>query len=536
MRKPFLPKSTRAAALVALLLVAPVPLWLHGCTDLDESPTSSITPENFYRSEPEVLGGLASVYASLRGTLDAWWNVTQVSSDETIVPTRGQDWYDNGRWLELDRQLWGANSVSGLEDVNGAWNNLFTGIARANVVLAALENVNVTDKATVQAELRTLRAFFYYLLMDMFGGVPIVTTTEIAQRPRNTRKEVFDFIETELTEVRAALPDRWPAEGWGRMTRGATDAILASMYLNAGVFTRDDGISVTAYNSCQGVPVTGGNACEAAITAADRILNSGTYALATDWRSNFTASNHSSRENILVIRHLAQDGLGLNFVMRALHYNQFNPAPWNGFSTIADVYNSFDQDDRRRQIFLVGPQVNVETGQPVTDRQGNNLVFVPDIPDPTQATEAQGVRILKFPADPAHVAQHNANDFTHFRLAEIYLIKAEALNELGRLADAVLLVNTLRARAFDPPKPLNAASFNQASFRDQILKERLFELANEGKRRQDLIRHARFTQAWGPTLANGSLWKQPREPFRVLMPIPQSQLDTNPQLTQNPGY
>jgi len=519
MRKPLPSKKLSTASLCALLL-APVALTsVQGCTDLSEEPTSAITPDNFYRTQDEVLGGVASVYAGLRPTLWEYYNLSQVTTDENIVPTRGQDWFDNGRWLEMHRQTWTPNSPVALEDMNGAYNNLFAGVARANVVLNAMESVTVPGQDTIQAELRMLRAFYYYMLMDMFGGVPIVTTTEIAERPRETRDSVFRFIEAELTEAREALPDRRPPEEYGRVTKGAADAILASMYLNAQVFTGE----VTA-SGLQPGPAR----WEDAIAAADRVLNSGVYSLAANWRSNFDPNNESSPENIFVIRHVAQDGLGLNFVMRATHYNQLDPAPWNGFATLAETYNAFDAADRRREIFLVGPQVNLITGEPINDRAGNRLVYTVDIKDPTQATEGEGARIVKFAPDPARVGGDNGNDYPYFRLAEMYLIKAEALNELGRTSEAVALVNTLRARVFTPPQPLAPGAFNQASFREQILKERLFELTAEAKRRQDLIRFGRFTQPWS--------FKEQREPYRILMPIPQTQLQTNPLLTQNPGY
>lgn len=489
------------------------------CTDLTEAPTSSIAPENFYKNEEEIIGGLASVYAGLRQTTEAYYNLTEVSSDEYIVPTRGTDWYDNGRWLEIDRQLWGANTPAGTEDINSAWNNLFIGVARANVALAATDKVSFASKNVVQAELRTLRAFYYFLLQDFFGGLPIVTDTDIKPRARNTRAEVFAFIEKELNETRAILPDRWPAEMNGRLTKGAADAILASLYLNAQVF----GGTVTAAGLQPGPAKW-----TEADAAATRIINSGVYSLASNWRSNFTRDNYLSPEIIMQVKYLNESGLGLNFLMRALHYTQFTPSPWNGFATIAEVYNSFDAADQRRQIFLAGPQVNLETGQPVLDRTGNPLVFTPEIRDVTNATEGEGVRIVKWPVDPAHVNQDNGNDFAHFRLAEIYLIKAEALNELGQTAAAVGLVNLVRARVFEPDQPLNPG-MSQAAFRTAILNERLFELTSEAKRRQDLIRHGQYTQR--PWFNKGQ-----REPYRILMPIPQQQIDTNPLLTQNAGY
>src|ERR1044071_3214452 len=481
MRRLTVTTSLRAGRLGALLLI-PALAALPGCVNLDETPTSSITPENFYRNEVELLGGLAGVYAQLRNTLWGYYNLSEITTDEMVVPMRGQDWYDNGRWLEIHRQGWAAGSPAGLEDVNGVWVDAFTGIARANLVLSALSNVTVADKAVVEAELRTLRAFYYYQLIDMFGGVPIVTETEIKPRARDTRAAVFSFIETELKEASAALPTQWPATDQGRFTKGSADAILASLYLNAGVFTKDAGVNATAYNSCKDVQIGGVTACQAAIDAADRILNSGVYSLATDWRSSFRASNHSSTENILVVHHLNRTGLGLNFVMRALHYNQFNPSPWNGFSTLAETYPAFDSTDQRRQIFLAGPQVNVETNLPVNDRTGARLIFTPTIADVTHATEGEGVRIMKWPPDPSHSSENNGNDFAYFRLGEIYLIKAEAQFEAGNTAAALALLNQVRARVFSPAKPLLVVD------RDAILRERLFELTAEAKRRQDLIR------------------------------------------------
>jgi hypothetical protein len=184
-------KSLRAVKLLALFVVAPVLGLLPACTDLDESPLSSITPEQFYKNADEVQGGLASVYSQLRfahqggGFGDPGYvALSEVSTDEMIIPTRGGDWNDNGRWVELHTQAWTANSPAGLTFINDSWVTLYRGIARANVVLGALDNVIVPNEAVIAAELRTLRALFYYQLMDLFGGVPVVTTTEIMQRAK----------------------------------------------------------------------------------------------------------------------------------------------------------------------------------------------------------------------------------------------------------------------------------------------------------------------------------------------------------------
>jgi starch-binding outer membrane protein, SusD/RagB family len=248
-----------------------------------------------------------------------------------------------------------------------------------------------------------------------------------------------------------------------------------------------------------------------------------------NWFANFSHDNSGVPEHIFVVAHLPEDGLGLNFIHRAMHYNQFTPAPWNGFSTLAETFFAFDEDDQRRGIFMEGRQFNLETGEPVSNRQGEPLIFTPDINDITNAGEGEGVRIMKFTPDPNHVGPNNGNDYPFFRLAEMYLIKAEALSELGQTGPAVEQLNVLRERVFEPRKPLSAGAFNQASLRDQILDERLFELTYEAKRRQDLIRHGKFTQAWS--------FKNESQPFRILFPVPQTQLDANPNLQpQNPGY
>jgi hypothetical protein len=178
-------------------------------------------------------------------------------------------------------------------------------------------------------------------------------------------------------------------------------------------------------------------------------------------------------------------------------------------------------------IFLAGPQVNLATGQPAVDRQNNPLVFDPNIPDVTAAAEGAGVRIDKWPLDPNHVNRNNGNDYAWFRLGEMYLIRAEAANELGNLAQATADINLLRARVFSPPKPIAPAT--QAAMRTAILNERLYEMTAEGKRRQDLIRMNKFTQ--GTWYAKTAF-----DPWKILFPIPQTQIETNPLLKQNPGY
>src|SRR6059058_870239 len=382
MKRFFVKASIGAAGLVALL----VPL--HGCTDLGESPPSLITPRNFYSSESEAVAALAGIYAQLRSTAPEGtiYDANEISTDEEVVPIRGQDWNDGGQWIDLHNMTWTPTSQATLNFFNGAWNNPYAGIARANLFLVAVKNTTFSNKEAYVAEVRALRAFYYYILMDFFGGVPIVTDTGLVKHARSTRREVFDFIEKELIAARdSGLPATRDAGDNGRFTKSGADAILANMYLNAGVFTKDSagvgGISATTYNSCAGIPVSGNpDACQAALAAANRILNSGYYRLADSFPQNFRADNYQSPENIFVVKFIAADGLGLDYAMAILHYNQYAPlTPWNGFAVQAQTYSAFDSTgtppDKRRNVILVGQQRDVLTGALVNDRSGSPLIF-----------------------------------------------------------------------------------------------------------------------------------------------------------------
>src|SRR5438445_11161627 len=143
---------TKATRRFALLLLGPALLLVLGCTNLDENPPSAITPNNFYRNQGEVFSSLAGIYAQLRGTLDDYYNVSEISTDEMIVPTRGSDWYDGGRRLELHHQTWTPVSPLGNGFGNGICVTAFTGITRANALLAVLPTLTSTRRDTVAAE------------------------------------------------------------------------------------------------------------------------------------------------------------------------------------------------------------------------------------------------------------------------------------------------------------------------------------------------------------------------------------------------
>jgi len=534
------------------LLFAPVFFVGETCTKLTEVPHDALTTATAFHTDAEVLAGVAGVYAQLRAVEWVGYIILQdLTTDVAIVPTRGSDWYDNGQWLDLHRQTWTSNSSGTLAFIDGAWNDLFSGVAKANLMIDVVTKAGGANANQTVAELRTLRAWYYYMLQDMFGGVPLVTTTELKQYPRSTRKEIFSFIEKELTESAALLPASWPAASYGRVTKGTANAILASLELNAGVFNKDCGpadcsaaVSATSYNSCS-VTVGGGKTgCQAALDAANAVINSGTYTLNSNWFKNFSVDNKSSPENIFVVVHTnGTQAIGGNWPMRTLHYNQLNTgdgAPWNGFATTAEAYSAFTAtgSDDRRGMWLQGQATSFETGQPVNDRTGKPLVFTATIPDADKADEAQGVRFNKFPPqpDPPH-GSAQPNDFTFFRLAEMYLIKAEAENELGQTAAALTDLNLIHQK-HDPSAVVAAGG---QALRDAILKERLLELSAEGKRRTDMIRHGKFL-SWTESSVHGVCGASPstscpaRAAYRVVFPISVNSIGSNPLLTQNKGY
>ena len=525
-----------AGRMTLRFVLAPMLLLVgQNCTQLTEVPHDALTPETAFKNDAEILAGVAGVYAGLRAVEWVGYITLQdLTTDAAIVPTRGNDWYDNGQWLDLHRQTWTANSAGTLAFLDGAWNDLFGGVAKSNLMIDVIEKSGLAQarKDSTLAELRTMRAWYYYMLQDMFGGVPLVVTTELKQYPRVPRDSVFRFLEKELLDARGKLPDKWDAANYGRLTKGAANAILASLYLNAGIFAKNTGWSATSYNSCRGVTVTGGDACAAAVAAADAVINSGMYSLSTNWFDNFGLDNKSSKENIFVIVHTKEGtaGIGGSWPMRTLHYNQLNTgwgSPWNGFATLAETYNAFGANDNRRGMWLAGQAKSFETGQNVNDRAGSPLIFTTTIRDVDAATEGEGVRFNKFPPLPsAATGQSHPNDFTFFRLAEMHLIKAEALLEQGNTGGAQTELNRIH-NLHDPGNPVIVS-------RDAILKERLLELSAEGKRRSDMIRHGKFL-SWTEASLHGHVNKS-SEAFRLLFPISSKQLGSNPLLVQNPGY
>lgn len=485
----------------------------QSCMNLDSEVYDQASGDNFPSTPAELNAVIGSAYATLRGYNGSVFEIQEVTSDEIVVPTRGPDWFDEGAWQNLARHSWTPLNPG---QSNGAWSFCYSGIANVNLNLVNLKDATTPGKETTIAELRAIRAFYYYLLADLFGNVPLITEDSPAGSPeQNTRAQIFTFVESELKAVIPNLTNAVSGATYGKFTRGAANALLAKLYLNAGVYT--------------GTPRWAD-----ALAATDAVINSGLYSLVPNFFDNFAVQNDRNGSNKEVIMSIPYDKVlagGMNFQMRILHYAQqgvfqLPSSPWNGFCSYADFYNSFANGDARKAMWLVGPQQGVDGKtiiyQDAVDGQTRELNYTPQINALERALQNQGVRPAKFQIQVNNNVNDQDNDFPLFRYSDVLLMKAEALLRLGRAGEALPLVNQVRTRASLPA--LTAAQLTL----DELLAERGRELVFEGWRRSDQIRFGAFNKPWQFKPQSAATYN--------LMPIPAQQLSANSKLKQNPGY
>lgn len=490
------------------------------CKDLDEEIVGDFTDKaaienpgvgiknNVNKAGPN--DGLSGAFARLlNGTANhgSYFSVQEISSDEAVITQKGGDWFDGGIWLTMKQHQF-SSTVGGIND---AWVDTYRGISTCNDLL---KDATITSAGS-KAQLRMLRAYFYWRLLDVFGRVKIITD---ADAPQVDRGVVFDFVESELL---AALPDLPPGRAeYGRASKGSANALLARLYLNASVY--------------KGVEMN-----QKAIDAADAVINSGVYSLSAKYADVFSPSNVENPEHILVATFDEATGEGMNFGQMTLHYPsqltyRLAQQPWNGYSTLEEFYNSYDAADvRKANNFIVGPQVDLK-GNPILDlafdkgdEDGPAINYTPKINQlfPNGSRQA-GARLGKFSFKIGQNPNMD-NDFPVLRYAEVLMNKAEALARKNGFGDAtaLALVNQIRTRAGVPA----FTSMTEGS----LLAERGREFFQEALRRTDLIRFGAWGNAWTFKSANA-------DPNLRLMPIPKQQIDatapSNFKLTQNPGY
>lgn len=489
---------------------------LSGCSKLDEKLGSQISTGSGSSGGPTPAVILAGTYDAMRGPYQdqsRMWAAQQHTTDETIGPTRAGDWDDNGVWRVLHSHQWDPN--------HGFLADTYRDLGR--VVFSATDLLRFSPSAQQAAEGRMLRAMAMFSLVDGWDQVPYRENTANTEEVPKVRKgtEALDYIISELEAIIPTLPTA-PAN---RANRDAAKVLLMKCYLNRGVIAN------------RAAPTFSSADMNKVITLANEVRVN--YTLTPSYFDNFAPTNNSlSTENIWTGENIGGSSSG-NVRSRwfcTLHYNQ-NPSGWNGFTTLSDFYNKFDAADTRRGQaypgmtnvsgvrvgFLRGQQFN-QSGTPLTDRTGAPLAFTDQVKltETGANLEVTGIRVIKYPIDYTGGDNSN-NDYVYFRLADVLLMKAEAILRGGTdpsAQTALQLVNQVRARSGAPA----LGSVNL----DQLIDERGRELYWEGWRRQDLIRFGKFLNAWQEKAAS--------DPKRLLFPIPSRSLAANPNLTQNPGY
>ena len=503
--------------------------------DLNLKPTNDITSDVAYSTPDGYKQVLAKIYGSFAttggggsgtsdlGGIDAgasdfirlYWNAQELTSDEGICV-----WNDPGVY-DLNYQTYTSDNVI----LRGLYTRSLYQITVINEFLRestpeklASRNITGTDATNIAAyrsEARFLRAYQYWVLMDLFGNPPFITeANEIGKvAPQQIKRaDLFKYVESELLAIESELKI---TNVYGRVTRGADQMLLSRVYLNASVYTG------TAKNT------------EAATYAA-KVIEGG-YSLNPVYKNLFLADNDQNNpEVILSINYdgtFTQNFGGTTFLTNASISGDMDPASfgipsggWGGIRTrstlpaVFGITGAFTSNPDSRAMFY-------------GDKAANDNV----------AVFTDGLRAIKFRnVNKANVTAPSNNgtfcsiDFPLFRLPEAYLNYAEAVlrGGSGSLSQAVTYVNLLRRRAYgDDSGNVTALTL------DNVLAERAKEFFWEGYRRTDLVRFGKFTDGsylW--PYKGGVKAGRGTDAARSIFPLPSADLIANPNLTQNPGY
>ncbi len=499
-------------------------MGMVACTDLEETVLDEQLGTDLVNNPENIDALINPPYGSLRRTIEwyDYWGLQEVTSDEVIIPTRGTDWYDNGDWQQLHLHTWTADHGR----MKNVWEALSQGVSRANTAIYYIGQFdqNATTELFIN-EARFLRAYFMYLINDLYGQVPFREADELdfsITPVVKTRKEAADYIISELQAIMPNLKTKSEV-GSERVTQEAAKALLAKVFINYEVYGGE-----TKWTE--------------AIAQCDALINSGTFTVADDYWEMFQkdVAEHSE----FILRVPMDDGVDMGsgsvWVNFTLHYNQTvgnYTSLWNGPSTTKTFFETWDQendvrfyDDRNidelgfNQGFMVGQQYSVD-GTALTQRNGEPLIFVPEI-NLQSSPENAGIRVNKFAPNADTERQFSSpNDVPIIRISDIYLIRAEAKLRNGDADGALADVNFIRGKRSAADKTLPLLT---SVTLDDVLKERGFELYWEGLRRQDLVRFGKFGEAWQE--------KPATDASKAIFPLPTSAVDVNENLIQNPGY
>ncbi|MFC3355011.1 RagB/SusD family nutrient uptake outer membrane protein [Sphingobacterium zeae] len=506
-------------------------LLLHSCTkDLNQYPTVETTSESVYTSVEGYRSVLAKLYASFAvagngrgdadpdmagstaswGYLRVYFNLQEVPTDEVIYTWAGGD-----NMTDIQYMTWGASDTW----VNAMYYRIYYTVAICNEFLrnatteklATFSSTEQTQILTFAAEARFLRALAYSHAMDLYGNVPFVTENDPVAAffpPRMARGDLFNFIEKELLEVAAILPEARKNE-YGRVSRAAAWSLLAKNYLNAQVYTG------TARNAdC--------------LNYAKKVIDAG-YTLNANYKQVFNADNDKRTNEIIFpieadVAHTTTWGATTYLVngpivgsMKSSDYGVLSG--WNSFRTLREFVSIFKAEDKRGDFWINGQSLDVE--DPAASSQGYGLVKFTNLKDDGTYTTDEGLV---------------STDFPIIRLADVYLMYAEAVlrGGGGSVQEALTLVNAIRQRGYGS----SAGTIEQAQLTlDFILAERGRELFWECTRRTDLIRFGKFTgSAYLWQWKGGDMNGRSVDTKFNLYPIPTTDMSANPNLIQNAGY
>lgn len=531
-----------------ILLIAMMAL-MSSC--LDEDLKDQLYEEDIYNNANNIyINAVAVLYnyiggstdsEGLQGTCRGIYDYNTLTTDEAMIPIRGGDWYDGGLWENMYLHKWNANDLP----LYNTWKYLYKVVVLSNKSLSVIDTyghlLNEEQKNAYQAEVRAVRALFYYYIMDMYGRVPLVTSCNDTQDEvkQSERSEVFRFIVNELQEIVTSLPDEHSnrmGNYYGRITAPVVHFLLAKLALNAEIYCDDnwtDGIRPNGKELFFHVDGEQLNAWETCIRYCDKLAESG-YVLEKDYSYNFAVHNENSSENIFTIPldknfYAAQ----FHYLFRSRHYNHggaLGGASENGtsatISTILaygygtdNVDTRFEKNFYAGQVVVDGKIVKLDSGEPLEYKPLElklNLTGSPYV-------KTAGARMAKYEVDRTSHSDGRQpdNDIVLFRYADVLLMKAEAKARNGE--DGSLELNQVRSRVGMP---------DRSATLENILEERLMELVWEGWRRQDLIRFDLFHQSYDQReqLADEA------SGYTTVFPIPQKCIDLNPRLEQHVGY
>lgn len=483
------------------------------CFDLTETVYSEIPAGGFLKDERSIIAyaGRAYIKLQLYPEEQRLWSLGENASDELVIPTKHNgEWFEQGRWKMIQEHTMNS-TTAGNKILTKAWDMVFEGITACNEILFVLEPLSFTGKDRVLAEIKVLRAFYYYWAIDYWGNVPFAVNFGDREPPQQKNRQfIFNFIVQEILDNVDKIQELPTPQYYGRVTKGMAYTLLAKMYLNA-----QEWIGVNKFTEC--------------VAACDQVILLNAYQIEDDYFANFKVHNEGSKENIFVIPFHPQL-TDEHFYWALLTLNptsipSFNMAgvPWDGFVAQPDFFTKYASNDIRRKTFLFGQQYT-KSGAPIVVN-GVPFIYTPTIGDYNARGEWEGARVAKYEYQEnlSYDVVDMENDFVLFRYADVLYTKLEALHRGGGSLSSFIndpQLQKIRTRA--GLLPYTTGDINNAELLDEFGRE----FAWEGRRRQDQIRFG----VWGTTW-----WAKPASgPNKKLFPIPQSALNTNPNLVQNP--